>query len=166
MNFSYLMYFQHAIHVQLISWLSILWCWVLSSLVINLPKDVCAIFYYNSRDGEVFFGLFPLYFCPLFVHFVANMIQFYHSVLCRKKSSKISISVNKALLRESSKASKPVHVELYSHGELSETVWLWLCCSERDGSKVSLSHASCSACVHVAAPWAAAALLPLTSLES
>lgn len=131
-NFSYLMYSQHAVHVQLISWLNILWCWVLSSLVINLPKDVCGIFYYNSRDGEVFFLTIPIVFLFFFVvHFVANMIWFYHSVLFRKKSSKISISVNEALLRESSKASKPVHGELYIHGELSDTVWLWLCCSER-----------------------------------
>lgn len=166
-NFSYLMYSQHAVHVQLISWLNILWCWVLSSLVINLPKDVCGIFYYNSRDGEVFFLTIPIVFLFFFVvHFVANMIWFYHSVLFRKKSSKISISVNEALLRESSKASKPVHGELYIHGELSDTVWLWLCCSERDGSEVSLSHAPCSACVPVAAPWAVAALLPLMSLES
>lgn len=124
-NFSYLMYSQHAVHVQLISWLNILWCWVLSSLVINLPKDVCGIFYYNSRDGEVFFLTIPIVFLFFFVvHFVANMIWFYHSVLFRKKSSKISISVNEALLRESSKASKPVHGELYIHGELSDTVWL------------------------------------------
>lgn len=60
-NVSYLMYFQHIIHVQLVSWLSIPWCSVLFCSVMHSEM------YLLPTGGEAYFRLLPLYFCPLFV---------------------------------------------------------------------------------------------------
>lgn len=57
-------------------------------------------------------------------------------------------------------------MENYISTESCQTLSGYGSAALKDGSEVSLSHAPCSACVPVAAPWAVAALLPLMSLES
>ena len=88
-----------------------------------------------------------------------------YSVVCSvRRNQWRSLSSSEALLCEWGNASKPVH-SVYILGEPPQRLWLCLCCSERDSSKVSLSYTSWSPCVHVAAPQTAAAVLPGVSLE-